>query len=570
MFAAPAFAAAPAGFASSAARLAAVRRLEMVVGAHERKAGPDQPNGGVPGFAVAVLQGDDLLLRGGVGLASIEQGVAIGPRTSFRIASISKQFTCAAVLLLAREGALDIDADIRDVLPGRLPGLGAIKAGALSLRNLMHMSSGLRDYLTMFRAGGVELDHVVSEAAIDALIDRHAALNFEPATRFLYSNTNYRLLGQAVEKVSGLALGEFLKRRIFEPLGMAGTRHTPDPFAVEAGLASAYLQQADGAGRFDARGLQWRRAAQGFALGGEGGLVSCLDDLLLWSRALLAPPRGFEFLPALLATTQTFTHGHGNVYARGQEALAYRGLATIGHGGLWPDYRSEMLLAPARGIAVLVLANDSGVNPHALARRLLDALLWDELGAPDAGTGKPPPPGLYFDDEHGLLVEIGGPHPLHGNAPTLTLFSAVMPLRAEADGWWAAEAGAIVAKVKARKDGIEFVDDAGRTQALKKLQRAAALPSGIEGGWRCAELDCRWTIVKPGGNADADVGVSGPLLRAVGFWRARPIAGDWIEIVAPGRFLPASWTARLTRSAAAGDALEAHTARARHLRFVRE
>ena len=563
-----------AAAAHSATRLAAVKRLEMVVAAAARRAGPDSPAGGVPGFAIGVLQGDDLLLRQGVGLASIEHGVAITPATRFRIASVSKQFTCAAILLLAREDKLSLDDDVRSLLPGRLPKLKDLPSGALSLRRLMHMSSGLRDYLTMLRAGGVELDQALDGAALDALIDRHEGLNFDPNTRFLYCNTNYRLLGQVVEKVSGFDLATFLQRHFFEPLGMGATAHTPDPAAIEGGLASAYLQRPDAQGRMDPRGLHWARAAQAIALGGEGGLVSSLDDLLVWARALRSPPRGLEFLPRLLRETLAFEHGAANVYARGQEVLRYRGLTTIGHSGLWPGYRTELLLVPEREIAIVVIANDSGVNPHVLARRLLDALLWEQLGRPSA-AGKPPAPGLYFAGDEaglergrggaGLLVEIGGPNPLHGNAPTLTLFSGQAPLRCEPDdaNWWAAEAGAIVLKIRQTRDGIALCDDAGDEYALRRLERAAALPAALQGAWRCRELDCTWTFAGAA-KGEMAVNVVGPVAAGVTGWKARPIAGPWIEIVAAGRWLPASFTARLD-----GDVLLAHTARARHLRFER-
>lgn len=537
-------------------RLAAVKRLEAVMRLHERRG-----DGGAPGFAVAVTQGDDVLLRAGVGFAAIEHRLPIEPGTAFRIASVSKQFTCAAILLLAREGRLDIDVDIRTVLPGVLPGLKSVDKGALSLRRLMHMSSGLRDFLTMLRFGGVELDQRVDGAQIGAMVDAHAALNFAPNTRFLYCNTNYLLLGQAVEKVAQRGLGDFLRRNIFDPLGMSRTRHTPDPDAIEPGLATPYLQPPDERGQWDPRGGRWVRAAQRFPLGGEGGLVSTLDDLLVWSRALRTPPRGLEFLPPALRETLPFAHGAPNVYARGQEVLTYRGLTTIGHGGLWPGFRTEFLLIPERDIAVIVVANDSGLNPHTLARRLVDALLWPELGAP-ANGGAPPAPGLYLDAADGLAVEIGAPNPLHGHAPTLSLFAGIVPLRAEADGWWEAEAGAVVLKVKQDGDGLGLIDDAGNRVALKRIERGALQPA-IAGAWRCEELGCTWTIGRPDKDTAA-LDVAGPVASRTTGWSVRPLAGDWVEIVAPGKFLPAVFTARR-----AGDALTVQTARARGVRFAR-
>lgn len=553
------FASSPSAAFLSADRLAGVRRLEAVLRAHERRGADGRA---APGFAAAVAMGDEVLLRTGVGLASIEQGAAITPRTAFRIASVSKQFTCAAVLLLARERKLHLDDDIRAVLGADvLPGLSAAPSGALSLRHLMHMTSGLRDFLTLLRAGGVELDQRVGAADIRAAIARHAGLNFAPNTRFLYCNTNYLLLGQAVEAASGESLADFLRSRFFEPLGMADTRHTPDPDSVEPGLATPYL--ARGA---DPRGGSWTRAAQRFPLGGEGGLVSTLDDLLIWAGALRKPPKGLDWLPCELARRLDFAHGHASVYARGQEVLDYRGLTTVGHGGLWPGFRTEFLLVPERGITAIVVANDSGVNPHSLARRLLDALLWPELGAPPPPATPCPAPGLYFNAEDGLAVEIGGPSPMAGNAPTLALFAAVSPLRAAADGWWEAEAGAIVLKVKAEGDGIALIDDAGRRLTLAPCMRAAALPDGIAGLWHCSELATDWSIAPDAGGAGAALTVAGPVVATTPGWRVRPLAGDWVEIAAASHWLPTGFTARLLREKG-GRRLVVHTARARGLEF---
>ena len=154
------------------------------------------------------------------GMASLELGVPIGPETTFRIASVSKQFTCAAILLLAADGRLSIEDDVRDHIPS-LPDLGH----RITLAHLMHNTSGIRDMLEIMRLGGVDLAQPCEPQDLLDGVCRQRGLNFVPGSRYLYSNSNFMLLGRIVEQVSGESLREFLDRRIFAPLGMNATRH---------------------------------------------------------------------------------------------------------------------------------------------------------------------------------------------------------------------------------------------------------------------------------------------------------------------------------------------------------
>ncbi|MBX6744897.1 MAG: beta-lactamase family protein, partial [Acetobacteraceae bacterium] len=175
-----------------------------------------------PGCTLGLVRDGALVLQESAGLASLELGVPIGAETCFRIASVSKQFTCSAILLLAEEGKLSIGDDIRAHLP-EMPDFGV----RITLDHLMRNCSGLRDMLELMRMGGADLAQPCTAEDLLAAIRRQRSLNFAPGSRFLYSNTNFFLLGRVVEAVSGESLGEFLARRIFTPLGMTRTRHTP-------------------------------------------------------------------------------------------------------------------------------------------------------------------------------------------------------------------------------------------------------------------------------------------------------------------------------------------------------
>src|SRR5690348_12648352 len=162
---------------------------------------------GSPGAVVAVMREGEIELCKGYGLASIELGVPIGPKTRFRIASVSKQFTVTAALLLAGEGKLDLSAPPHKYLPELAP-------LPVTIDQMMRNSSGLPDFLELLRLGGHGLDKPARPADLYAACVRNKHLNFAPGSRFLYSNTNFLLLGLTIERLTEQKLGDVLAERI--------------------------------------------------------------------------------------------------------------------------------------------------------------------------------------------------------------------------------------------------------------------------------------------------------------------------------------------------------------------
>src|SRR5215472_5388832 len=208
---------------------------------------------GSPGAVVAVMQGGTVEICKGYGLASIELGVPIGPRTRFRIASVSKQFTVTAALMLAAEGKLKLSdpphKHLRELKP--LP---------VTIDQMMRNSSGLPDFLELLRLGGHGLDKPARAGDFLAACVRNRHLNFTPGSRFLYSNTNFLLLGLIVERLAKRKLGDFLAERIFKPLGMSHTLLATAIDTVVPDLAAGYLGDAQ---------KGFRRAAHAYPQGGE-------------------------------------------------------------------------------------------------------------------------------------------------------------------------------------------------------------------------------------------------------------------------------------------------------------
>ncbi|MDR3538678.1 MAG: serine hydrolase [Acetobacteraceae bacterium] len=511
--------------------------------------------GVVPGMTVGVVQDGALVLHESAGVASLELGVPIGPDTCFRIASVSKQFTCTAILLLVAEGRLSLGDEARTHLP-ELPDFGV----PVTVAHLMHNNSGVRDMLEIMRQGGVDLGMPCTTEDLLAGICRQRTLNFAPGSRFLYSNSNFLLLGLIVERLTGEPLGRFLDRRVFAPLGMTRTRLTADPREPAPGLATGYLPAVGG----------FRRAAHGFPLGGEGGLVSCVEDLALWDRNFTAGLVGGPGLAEALETQVAFPTGVMNRYARGLRVDTWRGVRTVSHGGLWPGYRTEFLRAPARGCSVIAITNTGAADPAVLAHRVLDVLL---DGAPDVHPVPALPPratltplaGRWIERDAGMTLDIAVL--ADGSLAVTTGGATVLPLPAP-DGRLAVTHGTILLAIRMRDDGtLEVEQDAGHVGVWHRVAPGATLPEGLAGVYESREMASRWTF--DGTPEEMRVHVDGPLARGSS-WAVEPVEGDLVRLIVPGILARAWYDVRVVRDASGRvTGLRVNTNRLRDVRYER-
>src|SRR6266446_6306761 len=190
---------------------------------------------GSPGCALAVARGGKIIYEKGYGLANIEEGVEITPRTVFDIGSTSKQFTAASILLLEKQGKLSVTDDVRKYIP-ELPSYGQ----KITILQLLNHTSGLRDYLTLMELAGINTDSVTIDEDALQMIFRQKALNFAPGSDWLYSNTGFFLLSIIVKRVSGKTLREFAAENIFAPLEMSHTQYRDDHTSLIPNRALAY------------------------------------------------------------------------------------------------------------------------------------------------------------------------------------------------------------------------------------------------------------------------------------------------------------------------------------------
>jgi CubicO group peptidase (beta-lactamase class C family) len=363
----------------------------------------DRP--GAPGCALGVYQNGRLAYTRGYGGANLELRVPITPATVFDIGSTSKQFTAMSVLLLARDGALSLDDDVRKWLP-ELPSYGV----PITIRHLLHHTSGLRDYLTLMELAGERFENVSTDDDALAAIIRQRALNFRPGSEWQYSNTGYFLLSIIVKRASGMTLSRFAAERIFRPLGMTHTHIHDDHRMIVPDRATGY-DPPDSTGAF-------RIDMSNFEQTGDGSVMTTVEDLLRWDENFYAGAVGGPAVLAEMVAPGTLADGTALDYASGLFVDRHRGLPTVAHGGSWAGYRAELLRFPTEHASVAVLCNVAGSNPEGLALQVADVWLAGRFpeGAgstsADRGAGSAvivPPAGIagtYRDAALGAIARV--------------------------------------------------------------------------------------------------------------------------------------------------------------------
>ncbi len=357
-----------------------------------------------PGCALAVVQNGKIIYTRGYGMADLEHDVPLRPNAVFRIASTSKQFTAMCILLLEKEGKLSLDDDIRKFLP-EIPDYGS----SISIRHLLHHTSGIRDYLTLqWLAGKSDFDYYTAGETVE-LLARQKELNFPPGEKFLYSNSGYFLLGVIVERVVGKSLREFAQESIFEPLGMQNTRFQDDHTRIVKNRAIGYSFR-DGEFHIDMTTLD---------IVGDGGVFTTVEDLFLWDQNFYHPKVGGKDVIRKMLRPGILNDGTQLDYACGLRVASHCGLRMVSHGGAFVGYRAQMIRFPDQRFTVICLANLSSIHPTERCLKVADLFLADQFTAaeiPEIPEQRGAAPfsarelgklaGVYFDENERSLVEI--------------------------------------------------------------------------------------------------------------------------------------------------------------------
>lgn len=344
--------------------------------------------------------------------------------------SVAKPLMGVTLLRLEAEGRLSLD----DPLERHLHDLPEY-ARALTLRQLLQHTSGLKDYWALSGLAGQHSADRRSQAAALALVRRQDGLNFPPGTRHLYSNTGYLLLAELVGEVTGQAYPQWLAEQLFAPLGMAHSRMLDDPFAVIDGMVPAYRRAGDeGEDRH-----RYRRDPLTSGVYGSGNLLSTVPDLLRFGAYLLAADIDGTALLTRLAEQPEIPGEPPPAYGLGLSLGEHRGLATVHHGGANGGYRAHLLVFPGEALVVAVLSNAGHLRAAAIAEALADQVLVAQgrLPAPapetELGPDEPAPgvPALGADD----VPPGGAPEGGHGVVTGMYLLENGLPIRVrEVDG----------------------------------------------------------------------------------------------------------------------------------------
>jgi len=326
-----------------------------------------------PGCVVGVAVGGKPVLVKAYGIANLEYGIRLRPDTVFESGSVAKQFTAAAIALLCQDGKLSLDDPVRKHIP-EVPDFGT----PILIRHLLNHTSGLRSQWPLMYLSGRPTGlavHTVPE--IIELVDRMKELNFKPGDEFLYCNTGYTLLGAVVARVSGKSLDAFCQERLFKPLGMTRTQWRDDFRKIVPDRATAYGRRGDGPFYTN---MPFTNVI------GNGGLLTTVDDLLVWNENLDDPRVGGRALVDQLETRGRLNDGFENTYAQGLVVTAHKGMREVSHGGSTAGYQTFLARYPDERLSIAVLSNMSGSNPARLAHEVADIYLAGKIKEPAKPT----------------------------------------------------------------------------------------------------------------------------------------------------------------------------------------
>ncbi len=331
----------------SAAQALDTGKLESEIDALFAKSSVDETS---PGCTVGIIQDGQWALSKSYGMANLEHDIPISSQSIFRMGSVSKQFTAAAIALLAQQGKIDLDADIHTYLPD-LPDYGH----KVTTRQMIHHISGIPDYEEGLPALKTADGRDLSLGNQDYLsipefyeIAKKIPLFAPPETEFAYSNTAYFLLSQLVEAVSGQTLRDYAQENIFSPLGMADTFFNDEVNDVVRNRADGYTRNDNGSYSIYMTNLSWV---------GDGGLYASLDDLLHWDQNFYSNKLGNPDSNLIGQLEQTFSVSDG--YAWGQNVGTYRGLKQVAHSGSWVAFTTYYARYEEVKTSIIALCNSN-------------------------------------------------------------------------------------------------------------------------------------------------------------------------------------------------------------------
>jgi CubicO group peptidase (beta-lactamase class C family) len=327
-----------------------------------------------PGAAIAIVQDGDLIFKKGYGMSNLEYDIPIRPNTIFHVASLSKQFTGFAILLLEAQGKLNLDEDIRKYLP-EMPDFGH----RITIRHLAYHVSGLRYQWDLIELAGVDMHDEITQDYILKLVAKQKELNFPPGEKYMYCNTGYTLLAEIVAKVSGQSFESFTEEHIFDPLNMNDTHfHSKNEEIVKNRSYSYYTNDS----RF------WKSTLS-YSNFGATSLFTTVEDLAKWLFNFKESKVGGSELIDKMLKSWNLNNGREIPYCFGITRYHYRGLENINHSGSDAGYRSFIQYFPEQKIGIVVLSNLSEFRTRSAAGSVAEIFLGEKFADPETEPTTP-------------------------------------------------------------------------------------------------------------------------------------------------------------------------------------
>ena len=319
-----------------------------------------------PGFVIGVIEKGEFTFLKAYGLADIENNIPVTTETLFDIGSVTKQFTAMCIALLANEGKLSLDDNIREYIP-EMPDYGK----PITINHLIHHTSGLRDFSNLMLLKGMDLHNAYSMKELLQLITRQKALNFEPGEKYLYCNTGYLLLAEILKRVTGKSLAEFARENIFQPLGMKNT--------VWISNKNDKLPKN--------RAVGYRRDGNNFkkikdiskTSGGAGGIQINAEDMRLWLNNYSEKKVGNDAVMNMINTRGVLNNGDTIAYSFGLVNSKYLGLTKISHDGGTGNFHAKVERYPDINLSMLFFTNCNYMDGDRLLRAVVETLTKDEI-----------------------------------------------------------------------------------------------------------------------------------------------------------------------------------------------
>jgi CubicO group peptidase (beta-lactamase class C family) len=311
-------------------------------------------NDNTPGCAIGVVKDGELIYQKGFGSSCLDYSVPNNINTKFFIGSITKQFTGACIAYLVLEEKVNANDDIRKYIP-EFPFYG----DTIRVKNLLHHTSGIKNYETAMDMSGIQFDNYYSDYNhLLKLIINQSHLDFKPNTKFSYSNSNYTLLAEIVQRVSRKSIEKFAEEKLFNPIGMYNTFYWNNPKEVIKGRAIGYKSLVNGEYEINhPHGIPF----------GSGNMISTVKDLSKWATFLVEQHcKNTDFIKAFTETCNTKDTDYESAeYAFGIDVLQYRGLLKYEHNGGMLGFCSRIAIYPEQGLSIIILGNisDIPINP---------------------------------------------------------------------------------------------------------------------------------------------------------------------------------------------------------------